>query len=205
MFNSYGACGSLASFRKIDKGGFELIEYTGFIYCPKCGGKNIEIYEKNALCCKSCGYIYFHNTCAATAGIVEIEGGVLLTIRAHEPKAGMYDLPGGFMDYDESAEQALVREIREELDIDVKIKYYLTSFPNRYIYKNVTYFTADLFFVCVPADENVRITGNEEISTWKIFKPDALPWDKIGFESNVKALKLYCESLRTAKSEFEDI
>ena len=151
----------------------------------------LAVYRKNAMRCTECGYVYFHNTCASVAGIIEMGEGILLTIRAHEPKAGMYDLPGGFVDYNESAEDALLREIREELGLEVTIASYLGSFPNRYVYRNVVYFTTDIFFLCRPAVAGARIAGNEEISRWDIFPIDELPLDGIGFESNVKALQLY--------------
>ncbi|MBN1578332.1 MAG: NUDIX domain-containing protein [Chitinispirillaceae bacterium] len=168
-----------------------MLEFTWFVHCPRCGRASIEVHQKNAMRCTVCGYVYFHNTCAATAGIIETGDGVLLTVRAHKPKAGTYDLPGGFVDYNESIEDALRREIREELGIDVAITAYLGSFPNRYVYRDVVYFTADSFFVCRPIDEVVPLTGSEELRRWEIFPVDKLPFDKIGFESNVKALGLY--------------
>jgi NAD+ diphosphatase len=168
-----------------------MIEYTRFVFCPRCGMAALDVYRKNAMRCTECGYVYFHNACAAVAGIIEMGEGVLLTVRAHEPKAGLYDLPGGFVDYGESMEEALRREIGEELGLDVAIASYLGSFPNRYVYRNVVYFSADVFFICRPADAGAQVAVNEEVCRWKIFPVDKLPLDRIGFESNVKALELY--------------
>jgi len=169
-----------------------MIEFTGFVYCPRCGRDGIEAHKSNAMQCPTCGYVYFHNTCAAVAGIIEMGEGILLTIRAREPRAGWYDLPGGFVDYNESLEDALKREIREELGIGIAITSYLESFPNRYVYRNVIYFTADCFFVCRPADGRVPVANSEELRQWEIFSASALPFEKLGFESNVKALERYC-------------
>ncbi|MBN1309295.1 MAG: NUDIX domain-containing protein [Chitinispirillaceae bacterium] len=168
-----------------------MIAFTRFVYCPRCGKKAIEVHQKNAMRCTACGYVYFHNTCAAVAGIVETAGGVILTVRAREPMAGTYDLPGGFIDYNESAEDALRREIDEELGIDVAMTSYLGSFPNRYVYRDVVYFTNDIFFVCRPVGESITITGGDEVRHWEVFPAAALPFDKLGFASNRKALDRY--------------
>lgn len=181
----------MVSFRQISGRIDDMLELTGFVYCPRCGGSTVEAHRKKAMRCTKCEYVYFHNTGAAVAGVIEITEGVILTVRAHEPKAGMFDLPGGFVDYGESMEGALMREIREELGLDVVIESYLGSFSNSYFYRDVAYFTADSFFVCRPAAAGARIAGGEEISSWGIFPLDALPLDRMGFESNVKALESY--------------
>jgi len=105
----------------------------------------------NAIKCASCGYIYFHNTAAAAAGIIEVKNKVLLIKRAEEPKIGYFDLPGGFVDYEESLEDAVRREIKEECNLDIVDLRYFSSFANVYRYGKVKYFTADAFFICRPA------------------------------------------------------
>ncbi len=168
-----------------------MIEFAKFVHCPGCGSQSIEVHQKNAMRCRACDYVYFHNTASAVAGIIEMRDGILLTVRGHEPKAGTYDLPGGFVDYNESVEDALKREIREELGIEVTIVSYLGSFPNRYVHRDIVYFTADLFFVCRAIDNDEKIRGNDEVKRWEIVPVDRLPLGKFGFESNVKALELY--------------
>lgn len=51
-----------------------------------------------------------------------IEGEILLIRRAKPPFAGEWALPGGFMEFDENAEQAVVREVEEETNTRVKPK-----------------------------------------------------------------------------------
>src|SRR6185369_5777464 len=80
--------------------------------------------------------------------IVECKGKILFGVRAHEPGCGMLDLPGGFVDLDESAEEAALREVREETGMELRELRYLFSIPNRYHYRDVLYDTLDLFFCC---------------------------------------------------------
>ena len=168
-----------------------MIELTRFEYCPRCGAAAIECRDPKAMRCKACDFVYYHNTASAVAAIIEMDGGFLLTVRAQEPKAGFYDCPGGFVDHGESIEDALMREIREELGIDVVISAFMASFPNRYVFRDVVYFTTDAFFICRPAKSSAEIIASDEIRQWEIIRPDRIPFEKLAFESNVKALSRY--------------
>ena len=73
---------------------------------------------------------------------------ILLTKRNQEPAKGKLDLAGGFTDPRESAEFTCLRELKEELDIEIDIEKlrFLMSLPNIYHYKGIDYNTLDLFF-----------------------------------------------------------
>ena len=52
---------------------------------------------------------------------------VLLILRKHEPFAGKWAFPGGFMDMDETPEEAIIRELEEETHITgVQLKQFKT-------------------------------------------------------------------------------
>lgn len=98
--------------------------------------------------CTACGFVLFFNAAAAVAAFVHrADGHVLFIQRAREPAAGKLGLPGGFVDFGETAEDAVRREAREEVGIELGELRYLTSVPNRYDYAGVTYHTLDLYFV----------------------------------------------------------
>jgi 8-oxo-dGTP pyrophosphatase MutT (NUDIX family) len=142
-----------------------------------------------------CGLLYFHNCAAAVAGIIEFKGGILLTKRAAEPRKGYHDLPGGFVSYRESLEEALIREIKEELNLEIPYWQYLGSYPNIYVYGNVTYFTTDAMFV----SSKSNLTGlkaNREIEEVFIANPQEIDWDQIAFDSIKQGLKKYQEGLK---------
>jgi 8-oxo-dGTP diphosphatase len=50
----------------------------------------------------------------------DVDGRLLLVQRGHEPHASRWSLPGGRMEAGETAEQAVVREVREETGLDVR-------------------------------------------------------------------------------------
>lgn len=99
--------------------------------------------------CPSCGLHFYLNSAAAVAGyVIDDQGRLLLGRRARDPGKGMLGPPGGFLDFGETAEEAVRREIREETGLEVRIVAYLGSFPNRYFYRDILYPTLDLFFLC---------------------------------------------------------
>ena len=118
-----------------------------FNMCPMCGSKKIEWRNGKKWLCPDCGFDLYSNV-AAAVGIVlyDSDYNVLFEVRAKEPRKGFLCLPGGFVDPDESAEEAVVRECREELGAEVLGAEFLCTFPNTYEYKNIEYKTCDIFF-----------------------------------------------------------
>jgi 8-oxo-dGTP diphosphatase len=65
--------------------------------------------------CPVCGR--FPNRPVTADAVVIRDGRVLLIRRKHDPDAGRYALPGGFVDQQERPEECAVRELREECGI----------------------------------------------------------------------------------------
>ncbi|HUL31580.1 MAG TPA: NUDIX hydrolase [Thermodesulfobacteriota bacterium] len=86
------------------------------IPCPICKTE-IEIYK---------------NPIPTVDIIIEIEAKGIVLIKRKNPPYG-WAIPGGFVDYGESLEEAAVREAKEETDLDVKLiqQFHTYSNPNR--------------------------------------------------------------------------
>ena len=167
-----------------------MLTHTLFKFCPRCGSRGIVVLEKNGMQCTKCNYVYFHNCASAVMAIIEVNRGILVAKRNHGPKKGLLDLPGGFSEYHESLEQALAREIKEELDLDLKSVSYFGSEPNVYRYKGVTYFTIDAVFVCKPRNFSV-MKPNHEISEIFVMKPSSIDLRRVAFKSARNAIRKY--------------
>ena len=110
-----------------------------FKFCPSCASTHFSFPDNRRFLCEDCGFTYYHNIAAAVALVFTFEDKVLFTVRNVDPDKGKWDLPGGFIDPNETAEEAACREIREELGLNLQpsdLKYITTS-PNNYLYKNV--------------------------------------------------------------------
>ena len=122
-----------------------------FSHCPVCGSTPFEVDSVKSKTCRTCGFTYFANPSAATAAFI-LRGDCLLVVRrAKEPAKGTLDLPGGFVDMDETVEEGMRREIREETGLVARNLRYLFSQPNLYQYSGMGIHTLDMFF-CAEVD-----------------------------------------------------
>lgn len=135
--------------------------------------------------CSNCDFVLYHNTAAAVAVLIKHEEELFFTVRNQEPGKGNLDLPGGFCDPKESAEETCARELYEELELKIdsqKLKY-LGSRPNVYPYKNIDYNTMDLFYE-YEVEEKFDITLEESEISAGIWVPiSEIEIDKIAFDS----------------------
>jgi NAD+ diphosphatase len=164
-----------------------------FSYCPRCKSSDIIFDGARKLSCKDCSFTYFHNVAAAAGAILEYDGKIILIKRNNEPRKGKLDLPGGFVDPKETAEEGVRREIKEELGINVGTLKYVGSYPNVYEYKGVTYNTCDLFF-CSKIDSLPTEIDQGEIAELVLIDPSKIPLGEIAFESTKTCLELFTKN-----------
>lgn len=124
-----------------------------FRYCPLCGSDKFVENNFKSKRCEACGFVYYFNPSASTVAVIVNEKNELLAVRrAKEPAKGTLDLPGGFCDCYETAEEGVVREVKEETGLSVESSSFLFSIPNIYPYGGLDIHTIDLFFLCRVAD-----------------------------------------------------
>ncbi|MDL2310091.1 NUDIX domain-containing protein [Parabacteroides sp. OttesenSCG-928-B22] len=160
-----------------------------FAYCPKCGSEGFAVRNEKSKSCGSCGYIYYINPSAAVACFIRNRKGEYLIVRrGKEPAKGTLDLPGGFTDLNETAEEAARREVKEETNLDVSACRYLFSLPNDYLYSGLTVPTMDLFFEC-EVDTYETAAPNDDAAEILILRPEEIHPDDFGLTSIKKAVR----------------
>ena len=166
---------------KTPSGGLEIVSQLR--HCPRCGRDALDRHSEKSVRCPACGFLFFFNTAAAVVALItDQEGSLLVTKRAHNPAQGTLDLPGGFVDAHETAEEALSREIREEINLEITGLRYLFSVPNIYDYAGLRYHTVDLAFKCSVRDLSVLRPG-DEVAEIIFLRPDKLDTDAFGLKS----------------------
>lgn len=165
--------------------------HNKFTYCPHCGSTRFVIHNEKSKRCEACGFVFYLNPSAACAAFILNDAGHLLVCRrGKEPAKDTLDLPGGFTDYNESVEQAMAREIKEELNGDVLEMRYLFSLPNDYHYSGLNIPTMDLFFECTLKDYQ-HITPADDVAACFFIPLDEINPSLFGLNSVKEAVKKY--------------
>ena len=134
-----------------------------FKHCPKCGSDTFAENDFKSKRCGNCGFVYYLNPSAANVAVItDGKGNILVATRSKEPAKGTLDLPGGFCDCHESAEEGVIREVLEETGLKVTATRYLFSIPNIYSYSCMEIHTMDLFFECRTAD-NANLCAADDV------------------------------------------
>ena len=85
-------------------------------YCMECASPLTQRDTTEYVCAN--GHEYWNEPHASVCVAVLRDGQVLLARRGIEPRQGKYDLPGGFVEFDETPYEAARREMREETTLD---------------------------------------------------------------------------------------
>ncbi len=170
-------------------------------FCPACGKNALIPDSEKSVICTACGFVLFIN-CAAAAMAVILDGQnrVLVTRRRRDPGKNSLDLPGGFAEPGEGIEACLIREIKEELNLDVISLSYLCSFPNAYPYKSLVYPVTDMAFVCAVAGfEQIRAM-DDVAEVYFIPAPGLIP-EKFGMASARNTVEYLKENFSSLAGE----
>lgn len=93
-------------------------------FCTNCGHPTEprEAFERMRPVCPNCGHIFYFAPLVAVAAVISNDDGkILLVCRGENPGRGLWGLPGGYVEIDETLGAALDREIREETGLVVQV------------------------------------------------------------------------------------
>lgn len=164
-----------------------------FQFCPACGASGLEQLSLKSVGCRGCGFEFFFNPAsAAGAFLCDRSGRALFVRRSREPSRGKLGLPGGFVDAFETLEQALRREVMEEVGLDIAGKpcRFLCSQPNLYRYNELDYCSVDAYFE-VELESLAGARACDECSELAVADPAALNRDELAFDSLKKAVEIF--------------
>jgi len=125
--------------------------------------------------CDHCGDIHYQNPKLVIGAVPEWHGQLLLCRRAIEPRYGYWTLPAGFMENDETAGQAALRETLEEAGARVELAAPFSMLSVPHVNQVHVFYRArllDLEFR--PGAESLEVA---------LFEEAGIPWKEIAFRT----------------------
>jgi NADH pyrophosphatase NudC (nudix superfamily) len=141
---------------------------TSFNFCPQCAASLVERVverEPRKVCSQNCGYVLYENPTPVVAAVVEHEGHVVLAHNRSWPRADFFGLITGFLEKGEAPDACVVREVKEELDLDSSAPPTLIGV---YPFERMNQVIIGYHVVA-----SGKITLNEELDEYKRVAPEA--------------------------------
>jgi len=156
-------------------------------YCSECGEKvKLTVPDgdnRPRYICGSCHVIHYQNPKMVVGCIVEHDNKVLLCKRAIEPRYGLWTLPAGFMENNETTMQAAARETIEEAGADVEITQLFTMFSLPHIDQVYMLYRAKF--------KKVDFSAGTESLEVGLFSESEIPWEEMAFPVITESLKRF--------------
>jgi 8-oxo-dGTP diphosphatase len=131
-----------------------------------------------------------HVSCA----IIEKSGLVLAAQRDHEANnAGKWEFPGGKIEPEETAKDCIIREIREELSVEIIIYHELPSVRHQYPDMIIVLHP----FVCMGNEQKIKLTGHNAIKWVSPGDLHLLDWS----EADIKVWQYYKDQYLPEKEQ----
>lgn len=162
-------------------------------YCPECGARlaHRSVGQRDRLSCPDCGYIHYENPVPGVGVLIEMDGGLVFIRRGGHIKPGQWALPGGYIEADESVEEAAVRESKEETGLDIELISLLGvySFPEGPPTSGII-----VFYRARPIGGTLR--AGDDAQDARIFQPKAFP--PVPFRTHREALRRWLDQRAAA-------
>jgi ADP-ribose pyrophosphatase YjhB (NUDIX family) len=161
--------------------------------CSRCGGGlaygPVDGEDRERHRCQACGYVTYVNPRLVVTTLPVTDAGELVLIRrAIHPGIGTWAQPGGFLESDETVVQGAVRETLEETCLIVE--------PNRIvgIYSRPEAAVVVVAYAAAIVGGEMAVTS--EALEVKPFAVEDIPWDGLGFNTTLWAIRDWVRSVR---------
>ena len=125
-----------------------------------------------------------------TGGVLNDKDELLVVRRKNDPGKDMLDMPGGFIDMDETGEEGMAREVKEETGLEATEVTYQFSYPNTYLYSGFVVHTLDLFFK-VKVKDLSHVEAMDDAAAYYWIPLSEIHIEDFAFDSIRKGLKRF--------------
>lgn len=106
------------------------------------------------------------------AAIIKKGSKIFATQRGYGEFKGLWEFPGGKLKENEDAKDALVREIKEELNASIEVKDLYLSSSHQYD----TFYVTLHFYICTLLDENIELLEHQDAKWITKEEIESLTW-----------------------------
>lgn len=165
-------------------------------FCSNCGSAAIDLTvpagdNRPRYVCPDCDEIFYHNPKMVVGCIPRWGDQVLLCRRAIQPRYGLWTLPAGYMENQETAAEGAAREAHEEALARIEVGMLFTQFSIPHIDQVYMLFLGEL--------KSLDFGAGEESLEARLFAEPDIPWDELAFPVMRKTLELYFEDRRNGR------
>jgi ADP-ribose pyrophosphatase YjhB (NUDIX family) len=165
-----------------------VTRFDGWHHCPRCR-QALETGRPHGeggdvLHCPACGLVIYDNPAPTASALVLRDGRMMLTRRARPPYAGMWDVPGGFVEPLEHPEQTVRRELREETGLEVEVGPLVGIFTD--VYGDGGASTFNLYYSASVLSGDERPADDVSEIGW--FRPAEVPLEEVAFRNGREAI-----------------
>jgi ADP-ribose pyrophosphatase YjhB (NUDIX family) len=164
-------------------------------YCSQCGNPVIEKIpagdNRERFVCLGCGIVHYSNPNIITGCLVTHDDSVLLCQRSISPQKGLWTLPAGFMENNETVAEGAIRETLEETRANVSIEGIYSLYDIPHISQLYIFHRAELV--------SHSFEPGEETSDVRLFRESEIPWDELAFSIIGDTLRHYFSDRHSKK------
>jgi len=161
-------------------------------YCSECGApvsRRVPAGDTHArFVCNTCRAIHYQNPKMVIGCIPEWEDQILLCRRAIEPRLGLWTLPAGFMELNETTSDAAAREASEEANAATEIGELYTLYSLPHINQVYMIYRSRLL--------NLDFSPGTESLEVQLFREPEIPWERLAFPVVTLTLEHYFSDRR---------
>ncbi len=137
-------------------------------YCSECGSalevKHIDGYKRYVCSNEECGYVHWNNPIPVVAALVLYNGNYIVARNSDWPE-GIFSVITGYLEQKEAPEDAVLREVEEELGLKGKIKRHIGNYGFK---------KKNQVILCYEVEAAGNIKTNHELVECKELSPDEL-------------------------------
>jgi NAD+ diphosphatase len=164
-----------------------------YSFCPLC--KTELDQEQHSVHCSECDFAFYLNPAPCVTVVVHYEDKIVLAKRAIEPHKDLWNMPGGFVNPNETPAQTVHRELMEEISVEVEIVTQLgETMPDTYD----KFLSPTLTFIYLVKPLSLDLVPQDDVAEVRWLDPSEIDFDTIAFENDKEAIRRYQKYIKGA-------